>query len=90
MVTVTTLKTKFILGLSILSLLTSCKKTYTCSCSAATQTNGFNTFSDTYTIKERKENDAISNCAKKSTDYDYLIGTQQSYGTVLFVSCNIN
>lgn len=76
-------------SLIITAALSSCKKSYICTCSAATQTNGFNTFSDVYYIKERKEKKAIESCAAKSRNYDNIVGTQQSYGTVLFVSCSI-
>lgn len=89
MASITTVKTK-LYGLFIIIILFSCKKKYTCTCSAATQANGFNTFTDTYIVKERKKNNAIIECAKKSQQYDYLVGTTQSYGTVLFVSCGIN
>ncbi len=68
----------------------SCKKSYTCTCAAATQSNGFNTFQEKYTIKERKKDDAIEACSMKTKEYDHLIGTQQSYGTVMFINCNID
>ncbi len=80
-------RTTIVVFITILNY--SCKKKFDCVCSAATQTNGFNTFADHYTVKERNKKKAEEACIEKTKNYDNLVGTQQSYGVVLFTNCDL-
>lgn len=86
---VTTSKMKFYYSLLIVSISFSCKKQYNCTCQAATQSNGFTELNDNYTIKKRKKEDAQIECAKKSQNYDNIVGTNQGFGNILFVNCGL-